>query len=305
MLKTLALAILHIGSAQNVADQAMLDQAQALVEKYCDSLELPSIDYEEARKNLELSAGHGNIVYDVLLQTAAAVRDGEVQDLVSTLQETVSPTFAIRKTTPLLMAFLLWIVWHFACWFICCPGCMRCCCCCCQRRCTFGKSIPLQIILWVPFALLAGFVVAFTFMSSLEHVGIEEGIQGTGCFSAQLVQDTVGGNPSLNFVGLLPAWGALDNLSQSVEPGSAFLQDVRSLLTATDELESAVNLVRDMLATLRLLGRAFGDLGRVSPLVRPVVRQDPEFFLGLGTIKATTLSLESCQQSGKQKVSSG
>ena len=252
MLKLLVLSCVLTGLAQSAADQRTLEQADALVEKYCP-VEVPPINYEEARKNLELSAGNGNVVYDALLQTASAVKDGETKDLVSTLQETVSPTFAIRKATPLLMALMLWIVWHFACWFVCCPGCMRCCCCCCQRKCRFGRAIPFQILLWTSFLLLAGLVVALCAMSVLEHKGIEQGIQGTGCYSAQLLKDTVAGNPSQNFVGLLPAYTALDNLSQSLEPGSAFLEDVQSVLSQTEELERAVNLVRDMLDSLPFL----------------------------------------------------
>ena len=168
MFKALALTIFLTCSARNETDQAMLDQASALVDKYCPQYEMPEIDYDQARKNLELSAGEDNIVYNALLQTAAAVQDGEMQDLVTALQESVRPVFAVRKATPLFMAFLLWIVWHFACWFICCPGCMRCCCCCCQRKWKFGRSVAFQLLLWVSFLFLAGLVIALSTLSTEE-----------------------------------------------------------------------------------------------------------------------------------------
>ena len=252
MLKTLVLVGVVTGWAQSVTDQQTLDQAQALVQKYCP-VEGSQINYEESRETLELSAGNGNIVYDVLLQTAAAVREGETQHLASVLQDTVSPIFAIRKATPLLMAVLLWVVWHFACWFVCCPCCMRCCCCCCQAKWKFGRVLAFQLLLWISFAVLAVVVVSLCAMSAAEHESIEQGIQGTGCYSAQLLQDAVAGNPSLNFVGLVPAWEALDELSRGLDPNSAFLEGVRGLLDATVELERAVNLVRDMLVSLQLL----------------------------------------------------
>ena len=252
MLKTLVLVGVATGWAQSVTDRQTLDQAQALVQKYCP-VESSEINYEESRKTLELSAGNGNIVYDVLLQTAAAVREGETQNLASVLQDTVSPIFAIRKATPLLMAVLLWVVWHFACWFICCPCCMRCCCCCCQAKWKFGRVLAFQLLLWTSFALLAAAVVSLCAMSAAEHESIEQGIQGTGCYSAQLLQDAVAGSRSLNFVGLVPAWEALDELSRGLDPNSSFLEGVRGLLDATVELERAVNLVRDMLVSLQLL----------------------------------------------------
>lgn len=71
---------------------------------------------------------------------------------------------------------------------------------------------------------------------------IDEGLQGTACFSAQLVQDAVSGNIDLNFIGFLPATDALKRLAGVLDEDSDFLSDIRNLLNATADIETAIAL---------------------------------------------------------------
>lgn len=160
------------------------------------------------------------------------------------------------------MLILLLILWMGGCWCFLFPCCMRCCCRCCEVHHQLGKKWWFHVFLWCLFLALAAGCIAVQAVSFVAYNDIDQGIQGTACYSAKFVRDAVNGNPSLNFTGFLPITDMLEEVTLLLEPDSPVMQDIISLLDLTYDLEKAITV---NFAVLTMLLDLVGDRQNAAP----------------------------------------
>lgn len=228
-------------------DQRVLDMAAVTVDKYC-SVELPEIDEESAREDLEGGAGE------------ARMNNATAAQLADTFSDIADPGFIAEKAGAVILSIVLFVFWILCCWFVCCPCLCKCCCRCCQRRWKTGKICKGVLwLLFIAFALPAIIMVGLALTGASR---IDAGIQGTACSAAQLVEDAVAGSPGDNFTGLLPAYQTLQDLSGVLNPGSSFLNQLGGIIDQTEDIQKAVNLVMGTMGTLETM---MGDANNIEP----------------------------------------
>lgn len=247
----LVLTLISSGLAQSETE--VLNNAQLSVDKFC-AKELSELDRDAAREDLEVGAGQDNFIYVAVTQTASG------QSLATTLQEAADPGFIIGKAFAVVLSIILLVLWILCCWFICCPCCMRCCCKCCQKKRTIGESRICQVLLWLIFIGLGVAAVVLVSLSLRGATQVDEGFAGTFCAAAELVQDSVAGTDT--FVGLLPAIGVLETLVGVLNPGSAFMNQVDTIVGSTVQIELAYSQVA---ASIKLLEDIVSNAENLAP----------------------------------------
>mmetsp|Transcript_49717 Transcript_49717/g.116110 ORF Transcript_49717/g.116110 Transcript_49717/m.116110 type:complete len:882 (-) Transcript_49717:143-2788(-) len=255
--------LLTLGNAQTDPDTKVLQEANATVDKYCSVLDdLPELDEEAARDDLQGGAGEDNFIVQLVEQAGTARQEGSSpQQIADALADIADPAFIAQKAGAVILAIILFVLWILCCWFVCCPCCCKCCCRCCQRKWATGKIF--KGILWLLFIAfgLGAVIMVSTSLSGANN--IQNGIKGTACSAAILVKDAVAGSPSDNFIGLLPAYNKLDEISGILTPGSNFMNSLDSIIAQTEDLSKAVTLVGE---TIRLLEDIMNDPSNVEPM---------------------------------------
>ena len=243
-----------LAAAVGQTDDEVLDQAAVTVDKYCAVLDtLPELDVGAAREDLENGAGGpDNFVLQLIEEVGYARQNGDTPGQLSEkLQEIADPGFVIGKAFALVLSILTLVFSLCCCCFICCPCLCRVCCPCCQRKWRTGKIF--KAILWL---LFVAFGVAAVIMVSTSMAGaqnIDNGISGTACSAATLIEDAVAGAPAYNFTGLLPAYNTLNGLATILNPGSDFLTSLNNIIARTEDIQLAVNLASGTISALETM----------------------------------------------------
>lgn len=272
------------GQVQTQAEQDLFAQADRTVATFCP-VDFVPLDVSQARANLMISAGQDNPIYNTVLDADIAANGVSTNVLLEKFEENLDVTFVAGKAFAFVMLILLLILWIGGCWCFLIPCCMRCCCRCCEVHHQLGKKWWFHVFLWCLFlALAVGCIVAQS-VSFAAYTDIDQGIQGTACYSAKFMRDAVNGNPELNFTGFLPLTNMLEEVSTILEPTSQVMQDITSLLSLTDDLEKAITV---NFAILTMLLDLVGDRQNAAPsgsmhkcqicqplvdLVRPLLEQ--------------------------------
>ena len=110
------------------------------------------------------------------------------------MEENLSVTFVVGRAFAFVLFVILLLLWLSCCWCFLIPCCMRCCCRCCEVHHQLGKRASFHVFLWLFFLLLAATCVISQAFSFPAYHGIDQGLRGTACYSAHLVQDVVSGN---------------------------------------------------------------------------------------------------------------
>ena len=82
---------------------------------------------------------------------------------------------------------------------------------------------------------------------------IDNGISGTACSAAVLLQDAVAGSPEHDFTGLLPAYNTLSGLATILNPGSSFLTQLHTIIDQTQDIQKAVDLAAGTMEALQTM----------------------------------------------------
>jgi len=258
-LYVLALPLLAYGF-QTQDERELLDHAERTVNTFCP-VAFPPLDYEVARANIESSAGKDNPIYNTVLD-AEIVSGLETPVLVEALRENIRPEYIAGRAYAFVILIVLLVLWLCMCWCFLIPCCQRWVCRECEVHHELGKKRYFHIILWILFSLLAiGCITAQAFSFSA-YGEMDSGIQGTACYTAQLVQDGVNGNEDENFLGFLPAGEILRDFTTLLEPSHPVMMEITGLLDLLDDVEKAVNT---NLAILRMLIDLVGEPQNVEP----------------------------------------
>ncbi|CAJ1335294.1 unnamed protein product [Effrenium voratum] len=252
MSRALTLATLLLRAVAQSNDSEILEQANATVNRHCP-VSLPEIDHQSERIALQFMAGPENQVYGAVLEATQSLQSGDSSaQLTTSLKESVDPYFAARQAFPIILSIILLGLWPFGCWFVC-PCCTRNCCCCCQRRWGCGGNIACHACLWMIFLCLTVAALVLALLSLQGFHEVDEGVRGTACFSAQLVQDSIAGNEDLNFIGLVPAVERLETIASVLAEDSDFMRELKGLLDRTVEIEQAAGLLAEMMRVMQFL----------------------------------------------------
>ncbi|CAE7177573.1 unnamed protein product [Symbiodinium necroappetens] len=259
-------AVLVVASGQTAQDDKVLADAAETVEKYCSVIEsLPELDTDAAREDLEGGAGADNFIVTLIEEAGIARQNGDnVAQIADRFQEIADPGFVAGKAFAVVLSILLFVLWVLCCWFVCCPCCCKMCCRCCQRKWATGKVF--KGVLWL---LFIAFGVAAVIMVSTSMSGatnIDNGISGTACSAAVLIQDAVAGSPEHDFTGLLPAHNTLSGLATILNPGSSFLTQLNTIIDQTQDIQKAVDLAAGTMEALQMM---MENPVNVNPVVDP------------------------------------
>jgi len=259
VLYALALPLLAYGF-QTQEEKDLLDHAERTVNTFCP-VDFPPLDYAVARANIESSAGKDNPIYNTVLD-AEIVSGLETPVLLEALSENIRPEYIAGRAFAFVILIILLVLWLCMCWCFLIPCCQRCVCRECEVHHELGKKRYFHIILWILFGLLAiGCITAQAFSFSA-YYEMDAGIQGTACYTAQLVQDGVNGSKDENFLGFLPAVEIVQTFGTLLEPSHPVMVEITGLLDLLDDVEKAVNI---NLAILRMLVDLVGEPQNVEP----------------------------------------
>jgi len=270
MLRLLSiLAALWVAAGQTAEDDRVLDNAAATVDKYCAlNADLEELDVAAAREDLEGGAGEDNFIVRLIEEAGIARQNGDTPaQIADRFSEIADPGFIAGKAFAMVLAILLFVLWVLCCWFVCCPCLCRACCRCCQRKWATGKIF--KGVLWL---LFIAFGVAAVIMVSTSMTGatkIDNGISGTACAAATLIQDAVAGSTEHDFTGLLPAYNTLSGLATILNPGSSFLSQLQSIIDQTQDIQKAVDLASGTIEALETMMNNPVNINPVSDPTNP------------------------------------
>jgi len=173
------------------------------------------IDISKDKTVLETQVGGENMMINALKK---AKKPAEVGDKI---KDEAKPARLIFSAGPIVMFFLVLIVYLFCCW-----SWWPCCRCCrfCARRSDHPKAIKLSFVI-VIVAIFAAVALNGIFMSLGGYKDVVDGIKVVDCAAATLVHDSLGGSSGPNpFIGLLPFLNVFAKIGQDVSPNSPFFE---------------------------------------------------------------------------------
>jgi len=201
------------------------------------------IEISKDKTVLESQVGGENMMINALKK---AKKPAEVGDK---LKDEAKPASLIFSAGPIVMFFLVLIVYLFCCW-----SWWPCCRCCrfCATRSEQGHSKPIKLsFVIVIVAIFAAVAFNGFYMSLGGYRSAVDGIKVVDCAAATLVHDSLGGSSGPNpFVGLLPFLNVFAKLGQDVTPNSPFLRSVSAILRDTSEIDTSLTVA---LGTLQLV----------------------------------------------------
>ena len=98
---------------------------------------------------------------------------------------------------------------------------------------------------------------------------IDNGISGTACAAATLIQDAVAGSTEHDFTGLLPAYNTLSGLATILSPASSFLSQLQSIIDQTQDIQKAVDLASGTIEALETMMNNPVNINPVSDPTNP------------------------------------
>lgn len=234
-------------------DRDLARKAKEKVETACAETvtfeELTDEDYTKRREDLEMASAD-NIILTVLREA------DDPDEMNAAVQDKLAnPGFLAFQAGP-LVAFIFFLILYvlYFCW-----ACLPCCwCSCCRRRRNCPKVVKFLFML-----LLAAIILGLVIAASLSIRGFNAASSGfklTQCTAAQLVNDTMGGNPEQNFLGVIRTLEVFQELKDSLDPGSDFLIELERILTNTKPISDAVVVASATMSNLKAMMEAPGNV---------------------------------------------
>lgn len=237
-------------------DRLLARKAKEKVETACAEdvvfEDLTSEDYEARREDL-VKASADNIILTVLKESSDPT---EMEAQVS--EKIINPGFLLFQAGPLI-AFIFFLILYLV--YFCWAPCPCCWCSCCRRK--RHCNIIVKVIFML---LLAGIILGLVIAAALSMRGFSAASSGfklTQCTAAQLVNDTMGGSPEQNFLGVIRTLEIFEELKDSLDPGSRFLTDLEGILTDTKGISDAVMVAS---ATMTNLQSMMEDPANQAPM---------------------------------------
>lgn len=242
---------IQVGTYVTQDDLDMASQAAAKAEQACAIASSMTIeDRATARAQLEDASAN-----NILLEIMQAARN---QNELQTLAAEKLPGAMIGAAAPLIMFFIILIIYALICCWTACPFCK--CCRCCQRQ----RNIPFLVKL-IALVLIGSFVLALVIVSSLStrgYASAQEGFDVTNCAAATLVNSTFTGQSDPYFLGLIPVLSIFDELEGSLSSGSSFINDLRAILLDTSVITDSVAVATE---NVNLLASMLSDTRNTAP----------------------------------------
>lgn len=234
-------------------DRDLARKAKEKVETACAETvtfeELTDEDYTKRREDLEMASAD-NIILTVLREA------DDPDEMNAAVQDKLAnPGFLAFQAGP-LVAFIFFLILYvlYFCW-----ACLPCCwCSCCRRKRNCPKVVKFLFML-----LLAAIILGLVIAASLSIRGFNAASSGfklTQCTAAQLVNDTMGGNPEQNFLGVIRTLEVFQELKDSLDPGSDFLIELERILTNTKPISDAVVVASATMSNLKAMMEAPGNV---------------------------------------------
>mmetsp|Transcript_86123 Transcript_86123/g.184484 ORF Transcript_86123/g.184484 Transcript_86123/m.184484 type:complete len:866 (+) Transcript_86123:181-2778(+) len=255
-------ALLRVATAQTTTQEPLIvpedtiavNDANAAILERCEGGFKGDLDREDERKALLDGVGSDNIIMQIL--TKAKDQD----DLQTVAQEELTPMWLFFKAAPLLMTFLLIIVWAICCWTAC-PLKYFCKCC----RCCSKERPSSRMVKFIALAILGAQIWGIIIAASMAFEGYNkatDGFANLGCTSAKMLNTTLQGKAHPFFLGFLPMLEKFDSLADNFLNDSAFLVEVDASLSNTKAINDAVAVAAGTLTVLK-------DMMNLQANVRP------------------------------------
>lgn len=197
------------------ADFEVLQDAIAAEEKFCAGVDpMTRAERDDSRKELLSGIGGSNLVKSILVESNSS------SEMATNAQtRLLNADWILANTAPLVMSFVMAILWYCFCWTAC-PFCR--CCRICRRR----KRCPWKVRLIVPIAML-GFMIGILTCIGLAaegHTTTSDGVRSASCTSSRLLRTTLSGRQGDKaFIGMLGIMETFWSLDQKLEDDSDFL----------------------------------------------------------------------------------
>lgn len=234
-------------------DRELARKAREKVETACGETvtfeELTDEDYTKRREDLEMASAD-NIILTVLKES-----DDPEQMQAAVQDKLANPGFLAFQAGP-LVAFIFFLILYvlYFCW-----ACLPCCWCqCCRRK----RNCP-KVVKFIFMLLLAAIILGLVIAASLSIRGFNAASSGfklTQCTAAQLVNDTMGGNPEQSFLGVIRTLEVFQELKDSLDPGSDFLIELEQILTNTKPISDAVVVASATMSNSKAMMEAPGNV---------------------------------------------
>jgi len=241
-----------------VSDQEVLDDATQTVERYCAAFDgVAELDRQSAQQALEAGAIEEDWILHWVEQGASIVNASlTVSEMLSdAISQYTDPTylvdFVLAKAIVTVMALVVLALWLLTCWWCVCPCFCKCFCCCFQKQWKTGKIFRATV--WLLFLSIVGVTLYMFISSAMGGESIELGIQGVACSGASLAQDVISGVPDEQFLGVVPLFRGVQNLSRVLDDNSNFMTSLTAIIDQTQDIEKAVNLVTETLGVLEAI----------------------------------------------------
>lgn len=224
------------------------------VEEACAKQDFMDITEEDrtARRDDLVKASADNIILKILKESSSP------DDLqVQMREQAINPGFLLFQAGPLI-AFIFFLVVYvlYFCW-----ACLPCCWCqCCRRK----RNCPLLVKI-IFMILICAVVLGLIIAAALSIRGFNSssaGFEVTQCTAAKLVNSTMGGNTEFQFLGVIRTLEIFEELKNSLEPGSQFLNRLTNILSDTKDISDAVLVAS---ATMSNINMMLSNAANVAP----------------------------------------
>jgi len=243
-------------TGQSFIDQKDRDLASKANTKALESCALavdPDIDAEERAKRKEdlVKASADNIILKILKDSTSP------DDLTVQMQDqALNPSFLLFQAGPLL-AFIFFLVVYvlYFCWA---P--LPCCWCCSRKR-----NCPM-VLKFVFIVLIGGIILGLIIAAALSMRGFDSAVNGfenTQCTAARLVNSTMAGNSDPKFLGVIRTLEIFQELKDSLNTGSSFLNSLTAILTNTKPISDSVLVASETMTNIQLM---LSDSANVNPM---------------------------------------
>mmetsp|Transcript_45664 Transcript_45664/g.85260 ORF Transcript_45664/g.85260 Transcript_45664/m.85260 type:complete len:834 (+) Transcript_45664:68-2569(+) len=224
-------------------DRNLARKADMKADEACAIADEMDMEPEEREKRYDqlVGASADNLILDILREA-----DDEAAMQAMMEERALNPGFLLFAAGP-LVGFIFFLVLYllYFCWAPC-P-----CCWCCPRK----RSCPIIVkILWL--ILVGGIVFGLIIAASLSMRGFDaanKGFEVTQCTAAQLVNTTMSGSSDPPFLGVIRTLEILQDLKNSLDPGSRFLNDLQGILTNTQDITDAVLVASSVMTSLETM----------------------------------------------------
>eukprot|EP00929_Paragymnodinium_shiwhaense_P060015 TRINITY_DN3000_c0_g1_i1.p1 TRINITY_DN3000_c0_g1~~TRINITY_DN3000_c0_g1_i1.p1 ORF type:complete len:846 (+),score=247.23 TRINITY_DN3000_c0_g1_i1:107-2644(+) len=206
---------------------------------------------EDRREALLDAVGGDNIIRTVLEESKTPDETG------TKFAEHATTGWLISKAGPLILFFLMLVVYFLCCWTAW-P------CCKCIRVCAKERKSNM-IVFFVSLILVCGVALGIIGSSGAAvagHHSVADGFHNMGCAVSRLLDYTLNGVDNPQFIGMLPMLRTFEKLDGLLDDGSAFVTDVNTMMDNTKTMDLAVTGTAE---TLGLLSATLSNAANLNP----------------------------------------